>query len=114
MISFSSGADWETTPGATVILRNSTFDLNTADGGNAGVVNLAEYTTLIVAGEENRFRGNECGEDGAVFGGTTNTNITVEGGVFRGNFANGVGGWVCGRKFPPSKRRLRGAFFSVR
>lgn len=93
-MSISSGVDWEDEPGATVILRNSTFKSNTADAGNAGVVNLAEFTTLVVAGDGNVFEGNTCGDDGGVFGGTTNTNITVEGGVFRDNLADAVGGWV--------------------
>lgn len=75
-------------------LRNSKFDSNAADGNNAGVVSMGEYTTLVVAGVENLFQNNTCGGDGAVFGGTTSTNITVEGGVFEGNFADGVGGWV--------------------
>lgn len=77
-----------------MILRNSTFHSNTADGGDAGVVSLSDYTTLVVAGDENLFQRNKCDGDGAVFGGMTNTNITVEGGVFRDNYADGVSGLV--------------------
>lgn len=94
VINLSSGTDWQDDPGAIVIMRTSTFDSNYAEGGNAGVVSLADYTTLFVAGEGNVFRGNECGEDGGAFRGTSNTTITVEGGLFEDNFADGVGGWV--------------------
>ena len=94
VITLSSGEDWENIPGPTVILRNSTFESNTADLGNAGVVYLGEFSSLIVAGDGNVFSDNTCGEEGGVLGGTTNTNITVEGGVFRDNVAEAVGGCV--------------------
>lgn len=88
------GEDWDETPGPTAILRNSTFKLNTAEFGNAGVVHLDGFSTLVVDGDENVFEGNTCGEDGGVFGGEVNTNITVEGGVFERNDAKAVGGCV--------------------
>ena len=94
VITLSSGEDWENIPGPTVILRNSTFESNTADLGNAGVVYLGEFSSLIVAGDGNVFSDNTCGEEGGVLGGTTNTNITVEGGVFKNNVAQAVGGCV--------------------
>lgn len=72
-------------------MRNSTFDSNKADLGNAGVVYLGEFSFLLVEGDGNVFEGNTCGVHGAVFGGTTNTNITVEGGVFSDNAADKVG-----------------------
>ena len=94
VINLSSGEDWKEAPGPTAILINSTFESNTAHLGNAGVANLAEFTTLIVAGDENVFAWNTCGKEGAVFGGTTDTIITVEGGVFKNNEADEVGGFV--------------------
>ena len=93
-MTLSSGDDWEEVPGPTVILWNSTFESNRADLGNAGVVYLGDFSALIVAGDGNVFSNNTCGEEGAVFGGTTNTNITVEGGVFRNNTAEAVGSYV--------------------
>lgn len=90
-MALSSGDDWTTRPGATVVLRNSTFESNTADLGNAGVVSLDKFTTLVVAGEGNVFEGNVCGEDGAVFAGTTDSHIVVEGGEFKDNVADSVG-----------------------
>ena len=92
MIALSSGD--KDRPGPTVILRNSTFESNRADLGNAGVVYVGEYASLIVAGDRNVFVANECGEEGAVLGGSIYSNITVEGGVFRDNVAEAVGGCV--------------------
>ena len=92
MISLSCGEDRTEEPGATAILINSKFESNTAHLGNAGVVYLGEFSALIVAGDGNVFTGNTCGENGAVFGGTTNSIITVEGGVFKKNVAGAVGG----------------------
>lgn len=94
MITLSPGDDWEDNVGATVILRNSAFKLNTAESGSAGVVYLGDYSTLVVAGDENVFEANTCGEDGGVFAGTTNTTIFVEGGVFRNNQAYRVRDFV--------------------
>ena len=88
----SSGEDRTERPGPTAILINSTFESNTAHLGGAGVVYLGEFSAIIVAGDGNVFTGNTCGEDGAVFGGTNDTNITVEGGVFTKNVAGAVGG----------------------
>lgn len=93
MIALCSGTNWEDDPGANVTLRNSTFQSNVADIGGGGVVSLDEYTALVVAGDRNVFEGNMCGDGGGVFGGTTNTNITVEGGVFRDNVADMVRVW---------------------
>lgn len=92
MITLSSGTNWEQDPGPTVILRNSTFESNKADLGNAGVVYLGEFSAIFVEGDRNVFEGNSCKVDGGVFGGTTNTSITVEGGVFRNNKASKVSG----------------------
>lgn len=92
MITLASGSDWEVNPGPTVILSNSTFKSNSAASGAAGVAYLAEFSALVVAGDGNIFEENECDEDGAIFGGTINTNITVEGGVFKNNKAKEVGG----------------------
>lgn len=61
-----------------------------ADLGNAAVVYLGEFSSLVVAGDTNVFEGNTCGGDGAVFGGTVDSNITVEGGVFKDNEAKEV------------------------
>ena len=94
MISLSCGEDRTEEPGATAILINSKFESNTAHLGNAGVVYLGEFSALIVAGDENVFAWNTCGKEGAVFGGTTDTIITVEGGVFKNNEADEVGGFV--------------------
>ena len=89
MIALSSGKEGRLGP--TVILKNSTFESNRADLGEAGVVYLGEHSTLIVAGDDNVFEGNTCGDEGAVLGGTCHTSITVEGGVFRNNVADEVG-----------------------
>ncbi|CAN0356022.1 unnamed protein product, partial [Ectocarpus sp. 12 AP-2014] len=85
-------------PGPVVILRNSTFTDNWAHLDNAGVVNLGEYATLLVEGDGNVFGRNECGQNGAVFGATTDTAIVIEGGTFFGNEAADGGGviWTKG------------------
>ncbi|CAM9271368.1 unnamed protein product, partial [Ectocarpus sp. 8 AP-2014] len=85
-------------PGPVVILRNSTFTDNWAHLDNAGVVNLGEFSTLLVEGDDNVFAGNECGQNGAVFGATTDTVIVIEGGTFFGNEAADGGGviWTKG------------------
>ncbi|CBJ26637.1 adhesin-like protein [Ectocarpus siliculosus] len=85
-------------PGPVVILRNSTFTDNWAHLDNAGVVNLGEFATLLVEGDDNVFAGNECGQNGAVFGATTDTVIVIEGGTFFGNEAADGGGviWTKG------------------
>ena len=92
VIALSSGD--KDRPGPTVILRNSTFESNRADLGEAGVVYLGEHSSVIVAGDGNVFVNNRCNDNGAVLGGTHNTSITVEGGVFRNNVADEVGGYV--------------------
>ena len=53
---------------------------------------LGEYSAVTVAGEGNVFRWNECDTEGAVFAGSSPSNITVEGGVFSYNNADAVGG----------------------
>ncbi|CAM9462085.1 unnamed protein product, partial [Ectocarpus sp. 12 AP-2014] len=85
-------------PGPVAILRNSTFTDNSAHLDNAGVVNLGEFATLLVEGDGNVFAGNECGQNGAVFGATTDTSIVIEGGTFFGNEAADGGGviWTKG------------------
>ena len=89
MIALSSGKEGRLGP--TVILKNSTFESNRADLGEAGVVYLGEHSSVIVAGDGNVFVNNRCNDNGAVLGGTHNTSITVEGGVFRNNVADEVG-----------------------
>ena len=90
-IAISNGKSW-TRPGATVIMRNSTFTGNIADIGSAGTVNVGEFATARFEGDGNTFTGNVCGTDGGVLAATTDTSITVEGGWFEGNEAKEVGG----------------------
>ena len=92
VIALASGDNWEEGEGATAILTNSTFDTNCANAGNGGVASLGRYTTLFVAGDGNQFVGNTCDDEGGVFGGTTDTRIVIEGGVFSKNKADEVGG----------------------
>lgn len=87
MVSLSAGSDWEETPGATVILQNSTFRENRADLNNGGVIFLADFSAVTITGHENEFALNKCGRDGSVLAAATNTTVTVEGGHF---FENGA------------------------
>lgn len=82
MLALSSGEDWDTTPGAKVIMRNSTFFNNTANDDNGGVVNLEKFAILMVEGDGNVFEQNACGQDGGVVASTTDTVVTIEGGTF--------------------------------
>lgn len=78
------------------MLRNSTFTDNLADLQNAGVVNLGDFSSLLVEGDDNVFARNACGEAGAVFGATVDTRLVVEGGEFYENEASDVGAGVGG------------------
>lgn len=81
----SSGSDWSTNPGPTVILRNSTFRDNTADLEDGGVAYLGDFVNVTVQGDGNVFERNTCGSDGAVFAVTTDALLTIEGGFFSSN-----------------------------
>lgn len=77
--------DWIHEAGATIILRNSFFDNNTAGGDSGGVGYLGENGTLRVEGDDNVFYDNTCGTHGGVFAATSYTSIIVDGGSFKGN-----------------------------
>lgn len=85
MLALSDGDDWETAPGAVVILRNSSFINNTANDDNGGVVNVGTFSLLAVEGDGNVFEQNVCGQDGGVVASTTDSLVTFEGGTFKGN-----------------------------
>ena len=97
VITLSGGDDWDTDPGGALILRNSTFTDNLADLQNAGVVNLGDFSELLVEGDGNVFSRNVCGAEGAVFGSTTDTRLVVEGGEFYENEASDVGAGLVGQ-----------------
>lgn len=82
-----SGNDWHASPGATLILQNSTFQSNTAEFNDGGVVYLGPFATVIVGGDGNVFEGNTCGGDGAVVAASADAMLTVEGGLFLNNRA---------------------------
>ena len=84
-LALSSGSSWTDDPGAILILRNSSFQSNTARLDNGGVVNVGEFAQATVEGDGNVFEGNTCGADGGVFASTVDTLITVEGGTFKRN-----------------------------
>ena len=90
VVALSSGEDWTDDPGATVIMWNSSFELNTADLDNGGVVNVGEFSNLTVAGDDNVFQGNNCTQDGGVIASTTDSSVVIEGGTFTGNSCEGV------------------------
>ncbi|CAM9180228.1 unnamed protein product, partial [Ascophyllum nodosum] len=85
-ITLSSGENWSD-PGATIIMRSSTFVNNFAELESAGAIYLNEYASALIEGDRNNFTGNICGTEGGVLAATTNTNVTVEGGWFKGNEA---------------------------
>lgn len=76
--------------GAIVIMRNSSFESNAADRDSGGVMSMAEFTTVFVEGDDNVFDGNECFGDGAVFAASSNSSITIEGGLFINNHVEEV------------------------
>ena len=89
-----------------MIIRNSTFAGNIADLDSAGAVYLNEYSVVHFEGGGNHFTMNACKDFGGVVAATTNTNITVEGGLFENNEAKEVrreflqlgkriGGFLC-------------------
>ena len=90
-ILLSSGDSWEA-PGATLITRNSTFVGNVAGLDNGGAINLGEYTVARFEDSGNKFTNNKCNINGGVAAASTNTNVTVEGGLFEGNDAKEVRG----------------------
>lgn len=90
MLALSSGDDWIDDPGGIVIMRNSSFESNTAGFDNGGVANVGEYAKLTVEGDGNRFEANRCSQDGGVFASTTDSLVTFEGGTAKGNSCKGV------------------------
>ncbi|CAN0330304.1 unnamed protein product [Ascophyllum nodosum] len=96
-VTLSSGDSWDE-PGATIIMRNSTFVNNFAELDSAGAIYLGEYASARIEGDRNNFTGNICDIYGGVLAATTNTNVTVEGGWFKDNEAGEGGGvlWVKG------------------
>lgn len=97
-MTLTSGDDWTENPGATLIFRNSTFTANLADLDNGGVVNVGEFCTVRILGENNNFTENKCGVDGGVGSATSNSRIVIEGGTFANNQAGEVSSLVV---FPP-------------
>lgn len=97
-MSLSSGDNWAE-PGATVIMRNSLFGSNWADLDSGGVVSADEYCTMVVEGDGNVFEGNECYGDGGVIVATTDTSITIEGGLFINNRVEEVSLGSCGFRY---------------
>ena len=89
-MSLSSGTSWDR-PGATVIMRNSLFGSNEAELESGGVINAGEFCTTVVEGDGNRFELNNCYGDGGVIVATTDTSITIEGGLFINNRVGEVG-----------------------
>lgn len=85
-----SSGDSLSEPGATVIMRNSSFESNAADRDSGGVAEMAKFSMAIVEGDDNVFDGNECYGDGAVFAASTDTSITIEGGLFINNHVEEV------------------------
>ena len=67
---------------------------NFADANSAGAIYLGEYAVARIEGNGNNFTGNTCGDTGGVLAATTDTNVTVEGGLFYGNEASEVGLWA--------------------
>ncbi|CAM9130909.1 unnamed protein product [Laminaria digitata] len=79
-------------------MRNSSFESNRADRDSGGVVSMAEFSKVVVEGDGNVFRGNTCDGDGGVFAASTNSSITIEGGLFIDNSVeeNGAVIWSKG------------------
>lgn len=79
-------------------MRNSSFESNAAELDSGGVASMADFSTVIVEGDDNVFDGNECHEDGAVFAASANTSITIEGGLFIHNHVEEVSSFdaTCG------------------
>ena len=71
-------------------MRNSTFANSFAELDSAGAIYLGEYASALIEGDHNNFTGNICDIYGGVLAATTNTNVTVEGGWFKGNEAGEV------------------------
>ena len=65
---------------------------NVAGLDNGGAINLGEYTVARFEDSGNKFTNNKCNIDGGVVAASTNTNVTVEGGLFEGNDAKEVRG----------------------
>lgn len=86
-IAFSPRSQDQTARDATVHLRNSTFQNNTAKTDYGGVVYLMEFATLVVQGDGNVFMENTCESNGAVFAVTDGAELTIEGGNFSSNTA---------------------------
>ena len=86
-MTLSSGDDFDSNPGATAIIRDSTFQYNRAELNNGGVAYLGDFANVIVEGDDNVFEMNTCETDGAVFAATSNSLVTVEGGSFHNNCA---------------------------
>lgn len=89
-VTLSSGDNWEDDPGPTIIIRNSTFTGNFAELDSAGAIYVGEYATVKIEGQRNNFTANVCGFTGGVLAATSNTNVTVEGGLFQENEADEV------------------------
>lgn len=77
-----------------MIIRNSNVTRNFAEANDAGGIYLGEYAIARIEGSGNNFTGNACGGTGGVLAATTNTNVTVEGGLFYENEASEVGLWA--------------------
>lgn len=90
VLTLSSG-DSCNKPGGKVVMRNSSFESNAADRGSGGVMYLGDFATAVVEGDANVFKGNKCFGDGGVFAATTNTSLTIEGGLFIDNRIEEVG-----------------------
>lgn len=104
VLALSSGNNLIDKPGAAVIMRNSSFEKNTAGLDNGAVANVEKFASILVEGDGNVFEGNKCGEDGGVFASTTNTMVTIEGGTVNGNSCDGVSHFL-GARHPFFKKK---------
>lgn len=86
-----SGGDSWTSPGAALVVINSTFTENESDGNSGGVIYCNTYTTVVVKGDGNSFANNYSGQYGGVLGATSNTDVTIDGGEFSSNAVDEVG-----------------------
>lgn len=97
-MTLSGGDSWEE-PGATVIVRNSTFEDNSSGGDDGGVIYCSDFSTTNIMGDDNTFAENSGGINGGVLAATSDSNITIEGGTFHGNFAGEVSAGCVPKQF---------------
>ena len=82
----NGGDSWDD-PGAIITIRNSTFLENSALLDSGGAIYVGKYAEAHFEGDTNNFTKNVCELDGGVLAASTNSLVTVEGGLFNSNEA---------------------------